>query len=264
MCKPTHFDVMVKEQNVYMTQKTPVCPEKARAEHENLVKHLQRCDVQVKYIPPIEGLYDMVFTANGALLHAQSKRAVVANFSVPARVPESLSWEVKLIDDGYSVYKTMHKFEGQGDALFSHNGNHLWVGNGQRTEQGAVAELRGIYESCHVHSIRLVKPEFYHLDTCFCPLPNDKVMIYSPAFDFGSLQKIYSVYKHENVIDVCENDAMNFSCNAVVANDYVLMNNPSWVLIDELDSHGLSATTVPMSQFLLSGGSTKCCVLIEQ
>src|SRR6266508_4181383 len=65
-----------------------------------------------------------------------------------------------------------------------------------------------------VISVELVDPRFYHLDTCFCPLPDGAAVWFPEAFDeYGQR----AIREHvPELIDVLPEEAMHFSCNAVV------------------------------------------------
>ncbi|CAE7860245.1 PYRB [Symbiodinium microadriaticum] len=69
---------------------------------------------------------------------------------------------------------------------------------------------------------KLVDPYFYHLDTCFCPL-NDEgdYLIYPPAFDAESLKAIREIGNIE--VQVPEDEAKQFACNAVVIDNNVIL-----------------------------------------
>ena len=60
----------------------------------------------------------------------------------------------------------------------------------------------------------MVDPRFYHLDTCFCPLPDGGAFWFPDAFDeYGQR----AIREHvTDLIDVAPEEAMHFSCNAVV------------------------------------------------
>ena len=67
---------------------------------------------------------------------------------------------------------------------------------------------------CLVISVELVDPRFYHLDTCFCPLPDGAAVWFPAAFDeYGQR----AIREHvTDLIDVLPEEAAHFSCNAVV------------------------------------------------
>ena len=133
------------------------------------------------------------------------------------------------------------------------------MGHGFRTELSAQKELQDIFPESKVQALHLVDQQFYHLDTCFCILKESTVMYYSPAFDTESKNKI--IQSFDVCIDVSGEDAKNFACNAVNCNSYVILHNASSKLKTTLQEHGFTVIENNMSEFLLSGGSVKCCAL---
>src|SRR5690606_35043226 len=71
-------------------------------------------------------------------------------------------------------------FEGAGDALFC--GDTLFGGYIIRSDAPAMQWLASRM-SCRVIPLQLVDENFYHLDTCFCPLSATEAIYYPPAFD---------------------------------------------------------------------------------
>src|SRR5206468_273344 len=65
----------------------------------------------------------------------------------------------------------------------------LWGGYGVRTSLQADRHLAEMLD-VEVVPLRLVDERFYHLDTCFCPLPEGRVFYYPDAFDRESLERI--------------------------------------------------------------------------
>ncbi len=102
-------------------------------------------------------------------------------------------------------------FEGEGDALFA--GDTLFCGYKFRTDVSAHRSVAEILK-CLVISVELVDPRFYHIDTCFCPLSDGGAVWFPPAFDEYGQRTIRNHVP--NLIDVVEEEAAHFSCNAVV------------------------------------------------
>ena len=71
-------------------------------------------------------------------------------------------------------------FEGAGDALFC--GDTLFAGYRIRSDAAAISRSASML-GCRVIPLELVDPYYYHLDTCFCPLPPGVAIYYPPAFD---------------------------------------------------------------------------------
>ena len=151
-------------------------------------------------------------------------------------------------------------FEGAGDALLDRKRGALWAGYGLRTELDAhprLAERLGV----EVHSLRLIDPRFYHLDTCFCPLENGCVIYYPPAFDAHSNRLIESVVPAAQRIPIDEIDAVNFACNAVNIDNTIVLNKAGDALKSRLLAEGFEVIETPLGEFMKSGGAAKCLTL---
>jgi lysine-ketoglutarate reductase/saccharopine dehydrogenase-like protein (TIGR00300 family) len=155
-------------------------------------------------------------------------------------------------------------FEGEGDALFQPGQRLLWAGYGVRSALETHRDLTDIFQ-VEVVSLRLVDQRFYHLDTCFAPLPGGKVFYFPPAFDDPSVETIRNRVAPEDRHEVGEEDALNFACNAVVAGNTVIMNYASAALRERLNRWGFEVLTTPLTEFMLAGGAAKCLSLkLEQ
>jgi len=232
---------------------------KAKTQFWNLTRILLHNGANIKFIEPQNGLVDMVFAANGALIDHVSNTAIISNFKANTRVNESNYWKKFLHENSYKVVTTTAKFEGQGDALFSHSNKSLWYGHGFRSEIESSSEIQTLCPHVNVQTLKLCDERFYHLDTCFCVLDENTVMYYPNAFDQDSLLKIKNAFT--NLVKVSEIDAQNFACNAVVLNKTIVFHCASKDLTLMLQDHGFTVVENNMSEFLLSGGSTKCCVM---
>jgi len=72
--------------------------------------------------------------------------------------------------------------EGAGDCVFDATRRMFWMGYGPRSDATAhdpVADMFGV----DTLALELVDPRFYHLDTCFCPLPDGSAFWFPAAFD---------------------------------------------------------------------------------
>ncbi|HLI77285.1 MAG TPA: arginine deiminase-related protein, partial [Acidobacteriaceae bacterium] len=163
---------------------------------------------------------------------------------------------------GYTVLPLPRElaFEGEGDALFSADGEHLWVGFGTRTMETSHAAVASALQ-VRVEGLRLVDPRFYHLDTCFAPLADGSLLYYPQAFDGRSREAIESYYSPEQRIAVSEADALCFACNAVNLGSTVVMNHTSNELKTALERRGFHVLQTALDEFLKAGGAAKCLVL---
>lgn len=267
MCRPKYFDVIHYKLNSHMLMKQNVNKLTALTQWKQLREKIEKCDVKLDFIRPKRGLVDMVFAANGGLVF--KNKAIVSRFNAIPRMPESLEYFRYFTNKGYNTHVATYDFEGAGDGLFSHNKKHLWLGHGFRTHKESHYEVDDILSDndLEIHSLQLVDSLWYHLDTCFCPIGYNDLMLYEKAFTKESLYKIYDVYGEEHCIKVNDEDAINFACNSIsLANNNntistILGNKFSEELKGKLVDFNYSILENNMSEFLLSGGSTKCCVL---
>ena len=215
---------------------------------------------EVHLVEPVAGSPDMVFTANAGL--ARGGVVAISSFYHPERQDEERHFRRWFAEAGYEVVDTPrgHPFEGEGDALFSVDGERLWVGYGTRTLETSHAALRELWD-VEVVGLKLVDPRFYHLDTCFAPLEDGSVMYFPAAFDAASREKIEAFYPVEKRVVVSEADAVCFACNAVNIGETIVLNRISAELELELRSRGFDVVQVELDEFLKAGGAAKCLVM---
>lgn len=107
--------------------------------------------------------------------------------------------------------------------------------------------------------LELVDPRFYHLDTCFCPLSEDEAFYYPGAFDdYGRSVLQYQI---PNLLEVSAEEAVSFSCNAVVVGKTVILNDGAPKLARALQDWGYEVRPIRLSEFIKAGGSAKCLTL---
>ena len=267
MCRPKYFDVVHYKLNSHMLMEKNVNRNLALHQWMSLRDNIERCDVKVDFIKPKKDLVDMVFAANGALIY--ENKAIVSKFNAEPRKPESFEYFKFFDNKNYETHIASVDFEGAGDGLFSHNKKHLWLGHGFRTIKDSHLEVKSILDDdkLNIHSLELVNDLWYHLDTCFCPIGNNDVLLYDKAFTKESLHKIYDVYGEHNCIHVSDEDASNFACNSISLKNHensiatIIGNKFTNDLRYKFFDLNYSVVENDMSEFLLSGGSTKCCIL---
>ena len=219
---------------------------------------------EVELIQPGEHLPDMCFAANGGLV--VGKRFVKPRFRVAQRQPEEDLFAEWFRQRNYEIISLPddEPFEGEGDALIHPGFPLLWAGYGCRSCLDAHRTLTEALD-VEVVSLRLVDQRFYHLDTCFYPLPGNRVVYYPAAFDDLSLREIERRVPEANRIQVQEADAMNFTCNALCIGETIITNAASEKLQSDLKQWGYTVKTIPVSEFMLAGGAVKCLsLLIDQ
>ncbi len=264
MCPPNYFGVEYNI-NPWMTDNLG-CVDHARAKSQwhNLFETLSKF-AEIELLEPQPRLPDMVFTANAGLV--KENAFIPSRFQYPERRPEEIHFREWFSSKGYDLADLTDptnlnepiSFEGEGDALLQHNNNLLWMGYGFRTDPQTRDLIKDFFPQCI--ALQLVDPRFYHLDTCFCLLPDGQVMYFPPAFSHESRQTIETHFASKDRLEIDEENALYFACNAVVSENNLILNHASPALISKLASLGYQAILTPVDEFLKAGGGTKCLVL---
>ena len=255
MCEPDFFSVEY-EINPWMHVENRVEKKLAQKQWQTLYDICISLGAEIELIEPVEGLPDMVFTANEGLVY--KNKFVLSNFRCPERQGESERFKRWFSANGYQIIELdkNFKFEGEGEALFTEN--TLFAAYGFRSDLEShklIAEKLNI----EVISLRLVNPKFYHLDTCLCPFSNKIVMYYPGAFDEESAEKIESTAIQ--TIRVSEKAALSFICNAVPIDNKFITNSNDAEIEEELKNIGYQYLHVNLTEFKKSGGGTRCLML---
>jgi N-dimethylarginine dimethylaminohydrolase len=259
MCAPTHFEVSYVINPWMDGNQHAIQPARALAQWNALREVLGR-HATIEAIAPAAGLPDMPFTANAGLV--RGGLYVPSRFRHAERRGEETHFTRWFRERGFEVRALSENlaFEGAGDALFDRGAQYLWMGHGHRTDLAAAAELAGIFD-LEVIPLRLADARFYHLDTCFCPLPRGILLWYPQAFDADSRAVIESRIAPSRRIAVEEKDALAFACNAVSIGSAVVLNRASGKLKQSLDDAGFTVIETALDEFLKAGGSAKCLTL---
>jgi N-dimethylarginine dimethylaminohydrolase len=253
MCPPRHFDV-VYSINPWMEPDKPTDAELALLQWERLVNLFRGLGHQVEQIDSRPDLPDMVFAANGATV--LDGKVLSARFRYPQRVAEADWYANWFSDRGYQVRQAEHINEGEGDYLVTDSA--ILAGSGFRTDPRSHAEAARFFGR-PVHTLTLIDPRFYHLDTALAVLDGDEIMYYPAAFSQQSQQLLRRL--HPEAILANADDAEAFGLNAVSDGRHVLLAEQASHLIDELWARGFVPIGVDLSELLKSGGSAKCCTL---
>ena len=264
MCAPTFFGVEYEINPWMRGNRDRVVRSRAQEQwqalHQLLVETLGLC---VDLVPPQPGLPDLVFTANAGLV--QGTVMVPSRFRHRERQREEPHYATWFTQAGWTLRPlpdAVRAFEGAGDALFDGaDPARLWAAHGFRTDAEAHAPLSRLLD-VEVVSLQLIDPRFYHLDTCFCPLPGGYLLWYPPAFAPSSRAEIERRMPRGRRLAASPADARGFACNAVVADaQTVVLPSCSRALVKALQTWGFSVHTTPLFEFLKAGGAAKCLTL---
>ena len=253
MCDPKYFDVSY-EINPWMAQQQGCVDNTlARAQWKRLHDAIAAM-AHVSVLNGVDQLPDLVFTANAGLV--RNGIAVLSRFAKPERQPEEQHFESWFNFNDYLVVQPENDYEGEGDHLVDAHGRH-WLGTGFRSSAAAAPELES-FLATKINALELVDPRWYHLDTCFCPLPSGELLWYPPAFSAASQELIRASFTVR--VEVTEADALAFCCNSVCIDRKIFMPESAYAQ-QQVESLGYSVQTFDLSEFLRAGGAAKCLVL---
>jgi N-dimethylarginine dimethylaminohydrolase len=255
MCPPDYYGIHY-EINPWMDISRQAEHAVAVEQWKALYEHIKRCGAMVSLLTPIEGLPDLVFTANAAMVYRQ--KALVSRFRHRQRQGEEPYNRRWFSENGFAIVDVPENlsFEGAGDALFC--GDTLYAGYRMRSDAAGHQQI-GQLLGCRVIPVELIDARYYHLDTCFCPLAPGEAIWYPPAFDdYGQL----AIRTHvPSLIEADREEAERFACNAVVIRKHVITNTGCDHLHTALSASGYHPIATPLDEYVKAGGSAKCLTL---
>ncbi len=261
MCAPDHYHGVGARRTPMSGHSGAVDRSKARHQWEQLRDEFDAAGLPVSLIDPTPGLEDMVFCANQSLAGTRpdgEKVAVLAVMGHPTRRREVVAFEEWYQKRGYRVVKLRPgghaTFEGSGDAVWHPGKRLLWGGFGFRSDPEVFEQVAKAFHA-PVVLLKLVNERFYHLDTCFCPLTSEAVLIHPAAFDAASLELILKIFPI--VVTAAEHDAvLKMACNAaVVGSKTAILQKGATAVSNHMHALGLGVCEVDTSEFIKSGGS---------
>jgi N-dimethylarginine dimethylaminohydrolase len=226
---------------------------------------LEAAGAHVETIGAVKGLPDLVFPANAAVV--LDGRVLLARFRYPERQGEEPVFRAAfqrlksrgVVQDIVDLPEGLFH-EGAGDAIWDIDRRLFWCGYGPRSSRGAIPVIRKTFGH-EVVPLELATEQFYHLDTCFCPLAGGKVLYYPAAFTSDALATIRGHVPEDQRIEATDEEAAAFCVNAVNLDTRVIMARAPESLRRKLSAHGYSLTEVDLAPFILSGGGAYCMTL---
>ena len=268
MCRPEHFAVSYAI-NPWMNPRSWArdrrAHEAAARQREALRAKLVEDGAAVEFVPPVAGLPDLVFTANGAVV--LDRQVLLARFRHPEREREEAHFEsafrilqARGLVDG--IRKLPHNLvlEGAGDCVWDQKRNLFCMGHGPRSDVDARHAVADVFGQ-EVLTLELADPRFYHMDTALAPLPRGEIMYLPGAFTAAGNASIRDRVASRDRIAIAFEDARRFAANAVCLGDILVMSGCGARLRAELAERGYTVVTTPLSSFLRSGGAAFCLTL---
>jgi len=262
MCKPQYFTVSY-EINPWMHKTIPTDTAKAVRQWQTLYDTYLSLGHEVELIDPVEGLPDMVYTANGGFI--VDGTALGVRFSVDERRGEERPFMDWFAAHGFEVVEPVAVQEGEGDILLA--GDTILAGFGFRSSIDSHREIADVFGR-DIVSLHLVNPEFYHLDTAISVLDpvvgSDGVeranIAYLPnAFDDASRGILDELFP--DAIRVADADGAVFGLNSASDGRNVFISPRASGYDAQLRERGYNPVHIDLSELLRGGGGIKCCTL---
>jgi N-dimethylarginine dimethylaminohydrolase len=263
LCPPEHFTVAY-EINPYMHVQVHPDPGRAMEEFEGLVHALESVGATVELLTPVEGLPDLVFTANAGVVDGDM--FVPSRFLHPERQGETAHDERWFDSHGFAVTPLPgdDPFEGAGDALPFGGGpgerHPAVVVGGYRTRSSfeahrKLAELLAV----PVRTVELIDDRYYHVDLVFCPLDDRRALVAPQGLDRYGTRVLSELVPEPIWLE--DDEAQAFCANSVVVGEAVVMPSCPVRLGRILEQGGFSVVIAPVGEFLKAGGGCRCLTL---
>ncbi len=235
--------------------------EKALKQWDKLKSTFENLGLKVEVLEGSEQHPDMVFCANQTFPyqnHFGEANVVLANMKYDERkgeVQHFREWAQKNNINLQTVENVT--FEGSGDALINYDTGEVFGGFGFRTDETAYHQLETLIRK-PIHRLKLVNPEFYHLDTCLALINADTAAIVEEAFDKESLTFLRN--KFTNIVKIPLNEARKQLAGNLtsIGGRTVIMNSGAIETKEQLEALGISVIEVDTSEFVKAGGSVFC------
>ncbi|MEV7757157.1 dimethylargininase [Microbacterium sp. NPDC089180] len=262
MCKPSHFTVSYSI-NPWMEPSRPTDTDLAVQQWQALYDTYIELGHEIDLIDPLEGLPDMVYTANGGFVI--DGVAYGPKFRFRERAAEAPAFIEWFAANGFEVAEPVEVNEGEGDFLLV--GDTILAGTGFRSTGDSHREVGEVF-SREVVSLTLTDPRFYHLDTALAVLDPvegpggvDKANVaYLPnAFDEHSQAILRE--RFPDAIRVSDADGSVFGLNSASDGKNVIISPRAKGFEAQLRERGYTPVLVDLSELLLGGGGIKCCTL---
>lgn len=262
---PTHFEIEYVI-NPHMSENVgSVNTEVAFQQWKAIRATYTALDLEPVVMNGQSGFPDMVFCANQTLPFyeptSDTRGVVLSRMHSEHRQGEVPYYKMFFEREGYVVKHLPEDleadFEGMGDALWHPGRRLLWGGYGYRTSPEAYEAISDLLD-VPVVLVRLVDPDYYHLDTCLCPLDSEHVLAAPEAFDETGWTLVNSLF--DTVIEVPDHEARHqLACNAHCPDGtHVLLQEGCVQTTDRLRSNGFVPIELDTSEFLKAGGSVFC------
>jgi N-dimethylarginine dimethylaminohydrolase len=269
MGRPDHFGVTYRI-NPWMdptgwASEAAALGASAKQEWRGLTRILKKLGADLHYVAGAQGLPDLVFTANAAVV--MDGTALLARFRHPERQGEEALFArafkklagAHIIADVRALPAGL-RLEGAGDCVWDKERGNFWMGYGPRSDRDAAAVVEDCF-GLETVALELADPRFYHMDTALCPLSGGELLYVPCAFTREGLGEIADRFAPALRIVVPVEDAVQLAANAVNLGRDIVLSQCGDRLRGALEERGYRVHENPLGSFNRSGGSAFCLTL---
>ncbi len=261
---PDYYDVQYSINPHMEANIGKVDREEAWIQWTKLRKTYTEIGLEQHIIPGAHNMPDMVFCANQSLpfLGKDGQHGVyLSRMNSKYRAKEVTHFGNFFMNKNYSLELLPQdfegSFEGMGDAQWHPTRRLLFGGYGFRTNIEVYHHISDDLK-IPIIALKLVDPDFYHLDTCLCMLTEDKVLYNPTAFDEEGIEMIKAMFSE--AIEAQDDESRKlFACNAHCPDgENVIIQKGCAKTVALLEKNGFTIHEVETGEFLKAGGSVYC------
>ncbi len=223
--------------------------EKALKQHDEYIKALKKCGVQVHVLDAKEQYPDSCFVEDVAV--CTKNFVMVTSPGAATRKGE----EKEIIDELKKFYKNIEYIQAPGtleggDVMMV--GDHFYIGISERTNKEGAQQLIKTLQSYGLSGSVVEMKEMLHLKTGLAYLEDNKLLV------AGEFIKHPDFIKYEKII-ITENE--EYSANCIRVNDYVIVPEGYEGTKGNIKDAGLSIIEVDTSEYKKVDGGLSCLSL---
>lgn len=256
MCQPQYMCIrnVINETQKHFKEEG-IHIEQALEQHDQFVKTLKGCGIEVYLIPYHAKFPEQVFTRDIGFTLGET--IFVADMAHDVRKGEENVLRQWLEDEGFSYYNIIgDKIEG-GDVIIDQD--TIYIGLSNRTNQAAVNHLSELLnKQFEVISIDF-QEKFLHLDCVFNVISAKTALIFPQALKTEDIARFSSRY---DLIEVSEEEQFTLGTNVLaIGNNRILSLPVNKSVNDKMRQRGFEVIEVDITEIIKSGGSFRCCTL---
>jgi len=222
---------------------------KALIQHDNYIKTLEDCGLEVLVLPPDEDFPDSTFVEDVALVTPHC--AIITNPGAPSRKGEAAGIKTVLID----IFENIEEISDPGtveagDIMMV--GSHFYIGLSERTNQNGAEQVICILEKYGMTGSMIELEKVLHLKTGLAYLEQNNLVVCGEFTTKEEFQKY-------NLLVIPEDES--YAANCIWVNDRVIIPKGYLKTRAIIQNCGYEVLEVDVSEFQKLDGGLSCLSL---